>query len=212
MATTFNKPKSIAGLDADERRSAFVNGGGGSGGAVRVEDEGSTIVAAATGLNFVGTGVTVTDAGSNEATVTISSGGAGANLTWTAATSTVASDTGTDATLTVVDGTNPGLMTVADKTKLDGIATGATKVSSGVATVDLGYPTVFSKTVNVADANVTASSRMIVGWGLTTDLDVNDGEMDQVTFHPKPKAGSFDLTVSSTQPLGGVCKVSYLLV
>ena len=53
-------------------------------------------------------------------------GGSGANLTWTAATSTVASDTGTDATLTAVDATNPGLMTVAQKTKLDGIAAGAT--------------------------------------------------------------------------------------
>lgn len=43
--------------------------GGGSG--VRVEDEGSSVVAAATGINFAGAGVTVTDAGSNEALVTI---------------------------------------------------------------------------------------------------------------------------------------------
>lgn len=52
-------------------------------------------------------------------------GGGATNLTWTAATSTVASDTGTDAVLTAVDGTNPGLMTVALKTKLDGIETAA---------------------------------------------------------------------------------------
>lgn len=37
----------------------------------RVEDEGGTIVAAASGINFAGAGVTVTDAGSNEALVTI---------------------------------------------------------------------------------------------------------------------------------------------
>lgn len=53
-------------------------------------------------------------------------GGAGTtNLAWDAATSTVTSDTGTDATLTTA-GANPGLMSAADKTKLDGIATGAT--------------------------------------------------------------------------------------
>jgi hypothetical protein len=46
-----------------------------AGGALRVEDEGSTVVSAATGINFVGADVTVTDAGSNEATVTV--GGAG---------------------------------------------------------------------------------------------------------------------------------------
>lgn len=50
-------------------------------------------------------------------------GGGATNLTWDAATSKVASDTGTDATLTAVDGTNPGLMTVADKSKLNGIET-----------------------------------------------------------------------------------------
>jgi hypothetical protein len=41
-----------------------------AGAGVRVEEEGSTVVAAATGLNFVGGSVTVTDAGSGEATVT----------------------------------------------------------------------------------------------------------------------------------------------
>lgn len=49
----------------------------GAGGAVRVEDEGTSIVAAATGINFAGAGVTVTDAGSNEALVTIPGGGSG---------------------------------------------------------------------------------------------------------------------------------------
>jgi hypothetical protein len=116
-------------LTVDEDLSVAIDvaaiGGAGGGGAIRVEDEGTSIVAAATAINFTGTGVTVTDGGSNEATVSISSGGSGANLTWSAATSTVASDTGTDATLTVVDGSNPGLMTVALKSKLDGIEAGA---------------------------------------------------------------------------------------
>ena len=55
----------------------------------------------------------------------IAGAGAGANLAWDAGTSTVSSDTGTDATLTVVDAINPGLMTVADKSKLDGIEASA---------------------------------------------------------------------------------------
>lgn len=41
---------------------------------IRVEDEGVSTVAAATALNFAGAGVTVTDAGANEATVTIPGG------------------------------------------------------------------------------------------------------------------------------------------
>ena len=54
--------------------------GAGGGGAIRVEDEGSSIVAAATGINFAGAGVTVTDAGSNEALVTIAGGGGSAAI------------------------------------------------------------------------------------------------------------------------------------
>jgi len=63
------------------------------------------------------------------------------NLSWTAATSVIASDTGTDATLTAVDGANPGLMTVADKSKLDGIealadVTDATNVAAAGAVME----------------------------------------------------------------------------
>jgi hypothetical protein len=47
----------------------------------RVEDEGATVVAAATALNFAGSGVTVTDAGGGEALVTISGGGGGGSIT-----------------------------------------------------------------------------------------------------------------------------------
>lgn len=53
-------------------------------------------------------------------------GGGATNLAYDAATRVVSSDTGTDATLTVADGTNAGLMTSANFTKLAGVATGAT--------------------------------------------------------------------------------------
>jgi hypothetical protein len=51
-----------------DRRVALLEAAG-----TRVEDEGATVVAAAKALNFAGAGVTVTDAGSGEATVTIPS-------------------------------------------------------------------------------------------------------------------------------------------
>ena len=59
---------------------------------------------------------------------TVMSIAAGAtNLSWTASTSTVASDTGTDAVLTAVDASNPGLMTVAQRALL----LAAPEISSG---------------------------------------------------------------------------------
>ena len=48
-----------------------INSTGGGAGGVDVEDDGADIVSGATTLNFTGGGVTVTDAGSNEATINI---------------------------------------------------------------------------------------------------------------------------------------------
>lgn len=62
-------PTPLTGTAAANRDYVDAAITGGSG--VRVEDEGSTVVAIATGFNFVGSGVTVTNAGSGEATVTI---------------------------------------------------------------------------------------------------------------------------------------------
>lgn len=57
--------------DAD---SITINSSGG-GGSLAVEDDGSEILASASRLNFTGAGVTVTDAGSGEATINIPGGG-----------------------------------------------------------------------------------------------------------------------------------------
>lgn len=54
-----------------------LNGGGGGGGGVIVEDEGTPVLSPATTLNFVGAGVTATDAGSGVARITIPGGIAG---------------------------------------------------------------------------------------------------------------------------------------
>jgi len=62
-------------VDAKGRLTSAANGSG--GGSILVEDEGTSIVAAATALNFAGAGVLVTDAGGNKALVTIPGGGGG---------------------------------------------------------------------------------------------------------------------------------------
>lgn len=57
-------------------------------------------------------------------------------LSWDAATSTVETDSGgAGATLTVVDGVNPGLMTVADKARLDAMDDAATANTGTLTTV-----------------------------------------------------------------------------
>lgn len=58
---------------ADETKLDGIAAGAIAG--IRVEDEGVSTVATAVALNFVGSAVTVTDAGSGEATVTITGGG-----------------------------------------------------------------------------------------------------------------------------------------
>lgn len=66
------------------------------------------------------------------------SGGGATNLTVTQSSSsvTIGSDTGTDATIQAVDATNAGMMTPVMKTKLDGIATGATVNSTDATLLD----------------------------------------------------------------------------
>lgn len=52
--------------------------GAGGGGALVVRDEGATVLASATILDFVGAGVVATDGGSGRAVITIAGGGGGA--------------------------------------------------------------------------------------------------------------------------------------
>lgn len=85
-------PTPVGGTDAANRD--YVDTAITVGSGVRVEDEGSTVVAVATGLNFAGAGVTVTDAGSGEALVTI-------NQTSSPGTAYVATPTGIDHTALV---------------------------------------------------------------------------------------------------------------
>jgi len=87
----------------------------------------------------------------------VGAGGA-TNLTYTAATRLLESSTGTDVTLPLV-GADAGLMTAADKTKLDGIASGA---QVNVAT-DLAY--------TAATRSLTSSTGTDVTLPLVTSTD-----------------------------------------
>jgi hypothetical protein len=102
-----------------------------------------------------------------------SGGGGGAtDLAYTAATRLLTSSTGTDVTLPLV-GSDPGLMSAADKTKLDGIATGAnlyvhpnhsgdvTSVADGATTIAADAVTnakLANMAANTIKANATAGA------------------------------------------------------
>lgn len=78
-----------------------------------------------------------TDAALAELTKTVAAGGGGGggatNLGYTASPTngTVTSSTGTDATLTLADATNAGLMSPGDFTKLAGIPAGGSSITKG---------------------------------------------------------------------------------
>lgn len=118
---------------------------------VRVEDEGATTVATATALNFVGTGVTVTDGTGGEATITIAGGGIAGVRVEDEGTSIVAAATGLNfagAGVTVTDATGgealvtipgPSGVRVEDEgTSIVAAATGVNFVGGGVTVTNAG--------------------------------------------------------------------------
>jgi hypothetical protein len=117
------KKKRVAKVDAPTVRGLIAASGGGLT-AEQVDDR-------VAGLLVAGTNVTLTyNDGANTLTVDASGGGT-TNLAYTASTRLLESSTGADVTLPlVVAGGDAGLMTGADKTKLNGVATGATANSA----------------------------------------------------------------------------------
>lgn len=143
-----------------------------STGTLRVEDEGTTVVATANAMNFVGAGVTVTDAGSNEATVTIP--GASATITTKDESVTLSS------TVNTLDFVGAGV------TASGAGATTTVTIPGGIAGIrveDEGVSTVAAATgINFTGAGVTV-----------TDAGSNEAKVDipvgvpgsvvQSTFH-----------------------------
>ncbi|EPR42733.1 hypothetical protein dsx2_2650 [Desulfovibrio sp. X2] len=106
-----------------------------------------------------------------------------ANLGYTASPTqgVVTSDTGTDATLSLADGTNAGLMAPAEHTKLAGVAAGATANSADSYLLDR--------------ANHTGSQAISTVTGLQTALDGKEG-----TLNANQKR---TITVGTAAPSGG---------
>lgn len=91
-AYTGQEGKFVA-VNAGATALEFVAPPAGGGGSVAIEDEGTEILATASRINFTGAGVTVTDAGSGEATITIPGAPAGVT-TFTGLSDTPATYTG----------------------------------------------------------------------------------------------------------------------
>jgi hypothetical protein len=142
------------------------------------------------------TGVSITSPGVGEVLkyngascvndVDATAGGAGnTNLsTSTSSTTvTVASDTGTDATLASATGSAAGVLTAADKTKLDGIATAATANSTDTQLRDRSTHTGSQTASTISDfaetARDTLGAALVAGSNVT--ITPNDGA-DTITI------------------------------
>lgn len=147
-----------------------------------------------------GTNVTITPSGSGatrQLTIAAAGGGGSTNLSTTTSTTTltVNSDTGTDAVLPAATGSVAGVLTAADKTKLDGIATGATQNSSDAFLRARGNHTgtqtastisdFTEATQDVVGSSVVAGANVTVtyddGTGLTTVAATGGGMANPMT-------------------------------
>lgn len=165
------------------------------------QEEGSDLGTSGTvnTLNFTGANITASRVG-NVVTVDVTggSGGGGTNLTYSSASSsgTVNSDTGTDATIPAATTSIAGLLTSADKTKLDGIATGAnlyvhpnhtgdvTSVADGATTISANAVT-FAKFQQIATATLlgrsTAGTGNVEAITLGAGLTLSSGVLSSTT-------------------------------
>jgi hypothetical protein len=148
-------------------------------------------------LLVAGTNITLNyNDAANSLTINASGGGSGTtNLTYTASPTNglVNSDTGTDATLPLVDGTNAGLMAPAQNTKLAGVATGATANSPDATLLARANHTGTQTASTISDFN--ASSR-----GLTEAMLIAGSN---VTLTPAGSGATRTLTIASTGGGGG---------
>ena len=82
--------------------------------------------------------------------------------------------------------------------------------AASITATSVTLPYATRSTVTVIDATVTATSKILIGWGNSLDTDTNDCEMDNITFKTRSAAGSFALTISSARDIiGGVFKINY---
>ena len=137
-------------------------------------------------------------------------GGGATDLAYTPATRLLASSTGADVTLPLV-GADAGLMSSADKTKLDGIATGATANSSDATLLDRANHT------GTQDASTITGSKLAsfisdfasaVAALITGKQDTLVSATNIKTVNGNSLLGSGNLVISGSGGLAGTATVT----
>lgn len=102
-------------------------------------------------------------------------GGGATDLGYTASTRVLTSSTGADVTLPLV-GSEPGLMSAADKTKLDGVASGATANATDAALRDRSTHTGTQAASTISDFAEAVDDRVaaLLVAGSNVTLTYND--------------------------------------
>ena len=118
-------------------------------------------------------------------------GGGATNLAYTASPTNgvVTSDTGTDATVSLADGTNAGLMAPAQHTKLAGIETGAT--------------------ADMTAAEILAALLTVDGSGSGLDADLLDGQSSAVFLTAATAATTYQPLDSDLTAIAALTTTSY---
>lgn len=150
-AQILNKP--TLGTAAAQNTSAFATAAQGA----KADSAVQSVVA--------GTNVTVDNTDPHNPVISATGGGVGTNATnlsttQTATNVTVNSDTGTDATIPAADATNAGVMAAADKTKLNGIASGATANQTDSFLLNRANHTGTQTLSTISDAGTAASKNV----------------------------------------------------
>ena len=108
-----------------------------------------------------------------------------------------------------------GTGTASATTFLRGDQTWATPAGGGsvrtAATIALGADPKPDHRSIVVDAGVSGVSKVTVSWGSLADTDENSPDMDPLVFAAIPGAGSFVVLASSTSPVSGAVKISYMV-
>ena len=151
--------------------------------------------------------------------------GSGSNLSWTAGTSTVASDTGTNAVLSAVDATNPGLATpqmltdISANTAKTGITAGqASEITANTAKISYtDSAQVSTNTSNIATNASGVSTNATTVFNLGTDVSGHHTRLagidsDQVSQNSAIAANTAKTGITSGQAseiTANTAKISY---
>ncbi len=84
-------------------------------------------------------------------------------------------------------------------------------IAAMAVAVVVAYGSQYAEAV-VVDANISAASKILIGWGNPTDADVNTPDMDGVSFGAIPASGQMTVRLSANTPidrLGGPYKLLY---